>query len=98
MNVRLVGRALLVASLLCAGAAMPGLVQQIAVAQVKPPEFVKPGPNPPASAGKFLSGEDVGFRFDHLDRDGAAVGTLVLRVDGRWVEARFGASARRGSQ
>src|SRR4051794_12931764 len=79
MNRVALRRALLMALVFCAGAAAPTLVEQIAFAQVKPPEFVKPGPNAPATVGKFLSGEDVGFRFSNLDRDGAAVGTLMVK-------------------
>jgi hypothetical protein len=90
MNRVALRRGLLMTLVFCAGAAAPTLVEQIAFAQVKPPEFVKPGPNAPATVGKFLSGEDVGFRFSNLDRDGAAVGTLMVKINGNWVEARFG--------
>src|SRR5215216_5011543 len=99
MNVRVaVRRAALLALVFGAGAAATTVGERMVFAQVKPPEFVKPGPKTPESAGKILSGDEVGFRFDHRDRDGAAVGTLMVKVDGVWTEARFGASARRGSQ
>ena len=34
-----------------------------------------------------LSGPDVGFRIDSYER-GKPVGTLVVRLNGRWVEPR----------
>ena len=40
----------------------------------------------PAEPG-VLSGPDVGFRIDSYDR-GKPVGTLVVRVNGRWVEPK----------
>jgi len=35
----------------------------------------------------ILSGSDIGFRLERTE-DGVPIGTLVVRVDGRWVEAR----------
>ena len=35
---------------------------------------------------RVLSGNDIGFRVERT-RDGVQIGTLVVRVDGRWVEA-----------
>ena len=34
----------------------------------------------------ILSGSDIGFRVDRT-QGGVPIGTLVVRVDGRWVEA-----------
>lgn len=34
----------------------------------------------------IVSGNDIGFRVDRT-RDGVQIGTLVVRVNGRWVEA-----------
>jgi len=34
-----------------------------------------------------LAGPDVGFRIESYER-GKPVGTLVVRLNGRWVEAR----------
>jgi len=34
----------------------------------------------------IVSGSDVGFRIDRT-QNGIPIGTLVIRVDGRWVEA-----------
>ena len=35
----------------------------------------------------ILSGSDIGFRLERT-QDGVPIGTLVVRVDGRWIEAR----------
>lgn len=35
----------------------------------------------------ILSGSDIGFRLERT-QNGVPIGTLVVRVDGRWVEAR----------
>jgi hypothetical protein len=35
-----------------------------------------------------LSGADIGFRMERMER-GRAVGRLVVRVDGKWVDAQF---------
>jgi hypothetical protein len=92
-------RALLVALVFCAGAAAATVAGQVALAQTTPPEFVRPSaPGQPAQEPKVLSGADIGFRFDHQDREGAVVGTLMVKVNGKWVEARFGSSMRRGSE
>jgi hypothetical protein len=32
-----------------------------------------------------ISGDDIGFRIERT-RDGIAIGKLVVRVDGRWVD------------
>jgi hypothetical protein len=99
MNVRVaVRRAALLTLVFGAGAAATTVGERILFAQAKPLELVKPGQKTPESEGKILSGDEVGFRFDHLDRDGAAVGTLMVKVNGRWADARFGGSMRRGSQ
>jgi hypothetical protein len=34
----------------------------------------------------ILSGSDIGFRVERM-QGGIPIGTLVVRVDGRWVEA-----------
>ena len=38
-----------------------------------------------ATATRVLSGPDIGFRVENT-RDGRAVGTLVVRINGQWVE------------
>lgn len=40
-----------------------------------------------------LSGPDLGFRVEG-QRGGTPVGTLVVRIDGQWVEAEFGSGIR----
>jgi hypothetical protein len=39
-----------------------------------------------------ISGGDLGFRVERQDR-GGPVGRLVVRVDGKWVEAGFAVGA-----
>jgi hypothetical protein len=41
----------------------------------------------PQTAPRILSGTDIGFRIEGTDaRTGNPTGTLVVRIDGRWVE------------
>lgn len=45
---------------------------------------------PPAGkqgAGTIIAGDNLGFRLEG-QRDGVPTGTLVVRIDGMWVEAR----------
>lgn len=44
-------------------------------------------------APQVLSGSDVGFRVEGTKGD-VRVGTLVVRIDGRWVEVEFSAKIR----
>lgn len=37
-------------------------------------------------SSRVISGGDIGFRVERLEGD-RAVGTLVVRIDGKWVEA-----------
>ena len=68
-----------------------------AAATVAAQRIVRPlGPDGKLQEPTVLSGSDLGFRVDGHDRDGAQVGTLVVRVDGKWVEARFGVGIRKG--
>lgn len=40
---------------------------------------------------KILSGSDVGFRVERIDAEsGSVVGHVVVKVNGRWVDARLG--------
>jgi hypothetical protein len=58
------------------------LVSLVAVAAVAQSPSVTPLPTP-----VVVSGADIGFRIEgHHGR--IPVGTLVIRVDGRWVEPR----------
>lgn len=35
---------------------------------------------------RILSGADVGVRLDGVDRSGKPTGTIVVRVNGQWVD------------
>ena len=39
----------------------------------------------PTEAPTVIFGDDVGFRIERT-RDGLAVGKMVVRVDGRWID------------
>jgi hypothetical protein len=41
-----------------------------------------------------LSGDDIGFRVE-AEQGGVAVGRLVVRIDGKWVEAELRGGVRR---
>ena len=83
MDTRLLSRRALLTSLVGTGAAAS------AVAQSAKPELVRPDGQGLAGEPLVLSGADLGFRISRAERDGGRAGTLVVRVDGRWVEARF---------
>ena len=40
----------------------------------------------PNTEPRILSGSDIAFRIDRMDVDGTPVGTLVVKIDGKWVE------------
>jgi len=44
---------------------------------------------------RVLSGSDVGFRVDGTARDGAPIGAIVVRIDGKWVSPQFQSGLRR---
>jgi len=74
-------------SLVAAGA----LASVLTSAQAQPPRTLGL-PTPEITEGTvILSGNDIGFRVERT-RDGVPIGTLVVRIDGRWVEA--GSSVR----
>ena len=52
---------------------------------------INPLPEP-----KVVSGPDFGIRIDG-ERNGKPVGLLVVRVDGKWLEAQLG-SVNRGTE
>jgi hypothetical protein len=43
---------------------------------------------------KMVSGDDLAFVIKRVAPDGARVGTLLVRVNGRWTEAQFESRAR----
>ena len=46
----------------------------------------------PLAEPRIVSGPDFGFRIEG-DQSGTAIGKLVVRVDGKWIEARVAAVA-----
>lgn len=44
--------------------------------------------------GPIISGSDLGFLVE-TRRESAVVGRLMVRVDGKWVEADFAAAVRK---
>jgi hypothetical protein len=49
--------------------------------------LAQPRSGPPAPAPNVVSGADIGFRIDGFDGP-QPVGTLVVKVNGRWVEPK----------
>jgi hypothetical protein len=43
---------------------------------------------------EVFSGSDIGFRGESVGRWGQRIGTLVVRVDGKWVPAEFAPGVR----
>ena len=56
-------------------------------AAVKAQVFEMPSPLPEP---RIVSGPDFGFRIE-ADQKGTPIGKLVVRVDGKWIEARVAA-------
>jgi hypothetical protein len=54
---------------------------------VKAQVFEMPTPLPEP---RIVSGPDLGFRVE-ADQKGTPIGKLVIRVDGKWIEARVAA-------
>ena len=51
-------------------------------------------PVPPQTTPNVISGPDVGFRVER--REGAtAVGSLVVRINGQWVDTKFNMASKR---
>jgi hypothetical protein len=49
--------------------------------------LAQPRPGTPSLAPNVVSGDEIGFRIDHFEGR-TPIGTLVVKVDGRWVEAK----------
>jgi hypothetical protein len=66
-----------------------GLTSVLMGAQARIPPFPQ---TPPSSDITIFSGSDIGFRVDnaYIARTGKVVGTLVVRVNGNWVEVGLG--------
>jgi hypothetical protein len=43
---------------------------------------------------RVVSGADIGFRVEGVNRAGTPSGTLVIRVKGEWVPVDFGRDVR----
>jgi hypothetical protein len=39
---------------------------------------------------RVVTGEDVAFKFEGLDRNGKALGSWLIRIDGEWREVGSG--------
>ena len=72
-----------------------GLSSALIRAQARIPPF--PQAPPPAAEVTILSGSDIGFRVEG-NKDGNAVGTLMVRINGTWVKAMFSPTSTRLSQ
>ena len=57
-----------------------GLASLVGVGVWAQPQFEQP---------RVISGSDLGFRVERQGGDGAPIGRLVVRMNGRWVEAGF---------
>ena len=73
-----------------------GLSSALTRAQVRVTPFGVPQ-TPPSSDVTILSGSDIGFRVEG-NRDGNAVGTLMVRINGTWVKAMFSPTSTRLSE
>jgi hypothetical protein len=66
--------------------AVAAIASALTSAQAGPPPALGL-PVPEITEGTtIVSGSDIGFRIERT-RDGVPIGTLVVRIDGRWVEA-----------
>ena len=75
----------LVSLITVAGLASAWTRAQTVVPKLGPPAV---SPNP-----MIVSGGDIGFRVDGT-RDGKAVGILVVRIGGQWVETTAGLTSK----
>jgi len=51
-------------------------------------------PAPQSQAPTVIAGSDIGFRVERYTGS-TPVGKLVVRINGQWVEAEFGAGIKR---
>ena len=75
-------------------AVVAGLTSALMRAQAPPqaPPGVQPALPPltaPQADARIVSGADFGFRVESISPTGEPMGTLVIRVKGEWVPARF---------
>ena len=76
------------ASLVVVAGFTSALMRAQAPSQVPPP-FISQAP----PAARVLSGADIGFRVEG-NKDGRAVGTLVVRINGQWIETTASVTSR----
>jgi hypothetical protein len=89
MDSRSVSRRALLTSFFATGAAAAAMAQDRIVRPIRPDGTqVEP---------LVLSGSDIGFRVDHEGADGAT-GALVVKLDGKWVDAKFSVGLRRATE
>jgi hypothetical protein len=69
-------RTLIAATVIAAGFGMGVSAQKLYAPRAVPPTV--------------MAGPDVGFRVEAIDGDNAPLGHIVVRVNGKWVEARIG--------
>lgn len=43
---------------------------------------------------RMLFGNDIAFRIDRMDVEGKPVGSLLVKIDGKWVEPTFSPSVK----
>jgi hypothetical protein len=60
-------------------------VSALTLAQTRPPVESRSKPVP----HRIMSGDDLGFRVEGIDSKGQPVGTLVIRINGEWIEPGF---------
>jgi len=65
-----------------------------ALMRAQAPSQVPPPLTSQAPAARVLSGPDIGFRVEST-RDGRAVGTLVVRINGQWIETAASVAPKR---
>ena len=83
MQSRFVSRRAVLTTLFGAGTAGAAIAQQTILS--------------PQSVPQVMSGSDLGFRVERTRRDGVRVGTLVVKVEDKWVEAEIGHGIRFGT-
>jgi hypothetical protein len=81
--------ALWLASLAVVAGFTSGLMRAQAPSQVPPPYTSQAPP-----AARVLSGADIGFRVESSS-EGRAVGTLVVRINGQWVDTVSSVTSKR---
>ena len=77
-------------SLAVVGGVTSALMRAQAPSQAPPPITTQAAP----PEVRIVSGADIGFRVEG-NKDGRAIGTLVVRINGQWVETAANVTPRR---